>query len=154
VRPRPPAAVVAVVVTLCAGSLGAQPRHPISVQYDGFGRADDNRLVLSFGYHNLNQVDVTIGVGDENRFLADPADRRQPTVLKTGRHRFACIMVVSEPANSDLRWQLIFAGHTSTTTARVRDPLYALEEGSAQQVMEKLESGSTSNGVCITSQTN
>ena len=72
VRPRPHAAVVAVVVTLFAGSLGAQPRHPIYVQYDGFVRADDNRLVLSFGYHNLNQVDVTIGVGDENRFLADP----------------------------------------------------------------------------------
>ncbi|MEE2637416.1 MAG: hypothetical protein VYE68_09320, partial [Acidobacteriota bacterium] len=96
-RPRPfwgdtHAAVVAVVVILCASSLGAQPRHAIYVQYDGFVRADNNRLVLSFGYHNLNQVDVTIGIGDENRFLTGPPDRRQPTVLKTGRHRFACVM--------------------------------------------------------------
>ncbi len=49
--------------------VAAQPTQTIYLQYDGFVRNADSSLTLAFGYYNLNQVDVTIEVGDDNRFV-------------------------------------------------------------------------------------
>ena len=48
-------------------------------------------------------------------------------------------MVVPEDFDGGLQWQVSFAGRTSTTTARMMDPRYALEEASAVRVVEVAE---------------
>lgn len=142
-----------VLVLVLVGVVGvpgmAQPRHPIYLQYDGFVRNADASLTLAFGYYNLNQVDVTVEAGDDNRFLSGEAERAQQTVFLAGRHRFACVMVVPEDFDGGLQWQISFSGHTSTTTARLLDPRYALEEGSARRVVEGLDPAAVQAGVCL-----
>ena len=135
------------LIGLVVVSVSAQPRHPVYVQYDGFVRNSDSSMTLAFGYHNLNQIDVTIE-GDDNRFLQGAANRNQPTMFLAGRHRFACVMVVPGTFDGRLQWQVRFAGETSVTTARMLDPRYALEASSAEQVLEGLEVGAASQGVC------
>jgi hypothetical protein len=141
------------IVLSCIGVLGttslAQPRHPIYLQYDGFVRNLDSSLTLAFGYYNLNQVDVSIAPGADNRFLAGAGDRKQPALFLAGRHRFACVMVVPGDFDGGLQWQVSFAGQTSTTTALVMDPRYALEEASALRVVEGLDVAGAPAGVCL-----
>lgn len=137
-------------VAIAGTPAAAQPTHPIYVQYDGFIRNADDSLTLSFGYHNLNRVEVTIDRGDQNRFLSGGLDRAQPTMFRAGRHRFACVMMVRPGARIDVRWQVQFAGHTSTTTERILDPRYALEAASARRVVEGLDPGTATEGVCVT----
>ena len=127
----------------------AQARHPIYLQYDGFVRNPDASLTLAFGYHNLNRVDVSIEPGDDNRFLSGAADRNQPQVFLAGRRRFACVMVVPADFDGRLQWQVNFAGHGSTTTAKMLDPRYALEETSAKQVIESVDLATAPVGVCL-----
>ena len=135
------AAVAALAVSppvVVASLVAAQPRHPIYLIYDGFVRNADGSLTLAYGYHNVNRVDVTVE-GEDNAFLTGAADRGQPTVFLPGRQRFACVMVVPESFDGRLQWQVRFAGHESVTTARVLDPLYALEEASARDAVEGIE---------------
>ena len=142
-----------VIVLSCIGVFGApglaQPRHPIYLQYDGFVRNLDSSLTLAFGYYNLNQVDVSIEPGADNRFLAGAGDRKQPALFLVGRHRFACVMVVPGDFDGGLQWQVSFAGQTSTTTARMMDPRYALEEASALRAVEGLDPAGAPAGVCL-----
>ncbi len=145
-----PGTLLAAALVLVAGvPVAAQPSHRIYLQYDGYVRNADASLTLAFGYYNLNQVDVTIAAGEGNRFLMGATDRDQPTVFLAGRHRFACVMVVSPGFDGDLRWEVEFAGYTSTTTAAVLDPLYALEEGSARGVVAGIDPAAAPKGVCI-----
>lgn len=132
--------------------VAAQPTQPIYLQYDGFVRNADSSLTLAFGYYNLNQVDVTIEVGDDNRFVWGAAHRGQPTVFLAGRHRFTCVMVVRLDSDAELRWQVQFAGHASVTTDQVLDPRYALEATSATQVVGGLDPTTPPAGVCTGAQ--
>ena len=145
----PVAARLIALVGLSAVVVAAQPTQPIYLQYDGFVRNPDNSLTLAFGYYNLNQVDVTIEAGDDNRFVGGAANREQPTVFLAGRHRFACVMVVRLDSDAELRWQVQFAGRTSVTTDRVLDPRYALEAASAAQVVAGLDGTTPPQGVCM-----
>ncbi len=142
-------AIVLACIGVCGAPGLAQPRHPIYLQYDGFVRNLDSSLTLAFGYYNLNQVDVSIEPGADNRFLAGASDRKQPTLFLAGRHRFACVMVVPEDFDGGLQWRVSFAGQTSTTTARMMDPRYALEEASAVRVVEGLDRAAAPAGVCL-----
>ncbi len=141
-------AVLALTGAVAATAAGAQPRHPVYLIYDGFIANADGSLTLAFGYHNLNHVDVTVA-GDDNAFLAGAADRDQPTVFGPGRHRFACVMVVPDGFDGPLQWRVRFAGHTSTTTPRMLDPLYALEEASAQQAVEGIDLDGPPSETCL-----
>src|SRR6185503_10719443 len=106
----------------------AQPMAPIYVQLDGFVRNKEaHTLTYSFGYYNTNVVPVRIEPGDNNGFLPGPADRQQPTMLRAGRHRFACTIIVPETFTGTLQWQIKFAGKTSITTAKIQNGLYELE---------------------------
>jgi hypothetical protein len=61
-------------------------------------------------------------------------------------------MVVPEDFDGGLQWQVSFAGHTSTTTARMMDTRYALEEASAVVVLETAQGLAVSDaqaGVCL-----
>jgi hypothetical protein len=58
-------------------------------------------------------------------------------------------MTVRSDASAGLQWHVRFGGHTSTTTARVLDPLYALEAGSAGQVLDGLDLTAVPEGKCI-----
>ncbi len=139
------------VVLVLAGSVaaaGAQPRHPVYLIYDGFIANADGSLTLAFGYHNLNHVDVT-AAGDDNTFLDGAADRNQPTVFRPGRHRFACVMVVPDDLENPLQWRVRFAGHTSTTTPRMLDPLYALEEASARAAVAGIDIDRAPPATCL-----
>ena len=140
--------VFALAGAVAASAAGAQPRHPVYLIYDGFIANADGSLTLAFGYHNLNHVDVA-AAGDDNAFLAGAADRGQPTVFRPGRHRFACVMVVPDGFDAPLQWRVRFAGHTSTTTARMLDPLYALEEASARRAVEGIDIDGAPTGTCL-----
>ena len=142
------AVVLALAGVVAASAAGAQPRHPVYLIYDGFIVNADGSRALAFGYYNVNQIDVTV-TGDDNAFLAGAADRNQPTVFQPGRHRFACVMVVPDGADARLQWRVRFAGHTSTTTPRMLDPLYALEEASARAVVEGIDIDRAPPGTCL-----
>jgi hypothetical protein len=112
-------ATVALVTALALDGR-AQPNQPIYLQYDGFVRNKDNHtLTLSFGYYNMNHVDVRVAVGDANGFLPGPADRNQSLMFLEGRHRFACAIVVPENFDGKLQWQVRCAGRTAATTEKV-----------------------------------
>jgi hypothetical protein len=142
------AAVVLALAGAAASAAGAQPRHPVYLIYDGFIVNADGSRTLAFGYHNVNHVDVTVA-GDDNAFLTGAADRSQPTVFRPGRHRFACVMVVPDGLDARLQWRVRFAGQTSTTTPRMLDPLYALEEASARRAVEGIDVEGAPPGTCL-----
>ena len=97
------------------------------------------------------QVEVSIEPGADNHFLAGAGDRKQPALFLAGRHRFACVMVVPADFEGALQWQVSFAGRTSTTTARMLDPRYALEEASALRVADGFDPAKVSVDVCLDS---
>lgn len=142
------AAAVAVWPAVGTAAVAAQPRHSVYLIYDGFVRNADGSLTLAFGYYNVNRVAVTVTGGD-NAFLPGAADRGQPTVFLPGRQRFACVMVVPEAFDGRLRWQVRFAGHESVTTARVLNPLYALEEASAREAVDGIDVDGAPQWVCL-----
>ena len=142
------AVALALAGAAAASAAGAQPRHPVHLIYDGFIANADGSLTLAFGYYNQNHVDVTVA-GDDNAFLAGAADRGQPTMFRPGRHRFACVMVVPDGSDARLRWRVRFAGQTSTTTPRMTDPLYALEEASARRAVEGIDVDGAPPGTCL-----
>ena len=137
------AAVAAAVV------VHAQPTAPIFVQYDGYVKQPGGGYVLSFGYYNQNNVDVTIEPGDANRFTPQPGDRNQPIKFTKGRHRFSCAIVVDRGFDGKLQWTVAWAGKTSTTTAKALDPLYELELNSEKRVMAGLDVAGAPRNVCV-----
>jgi len=128
----------------------AQPVQPIYLQYDGFVRNKDNHtLTLSFGYYNMNHVEVRIPAGDANGFIPGPADRNQPLTLLEGRHRFVCAIVVPENFDGKLQWQVKFAAKTAMTTEKVLNPLYELEANGERRVMNGLDLKTAPKGTCV-----
>ena len=85
------------------GSVYAQPTQPIYLQYDGFVHNKDGSYTLSFGYFNMNNVDVTVAPGEANGFNPGPADRNQPVKFVRGRHRFVCSMVMDKTFDGKLQ---------------------------------------------------
>jgi hypothetical protein len=142
--------VLTLVAAAClAGTAGAQPSQPIYVQYDGFVRNANGTLTLSFGYFNMNNVDVTIEPGDANVFTPSPADRNQPVTFLKGRHRFACSMVVDKTFDGKLQWTVKASGKTETTTAKTLDPLYELELNSEKRAIAGLDVANAPKNVCV-----
>lgn len=129
--------------------LAAQPTQPIYLQYDGFVRNRDGTLTLSFGYFNMNNVDVTVQPGDANGFTPAPGDRNQPIAFLKGRHRFACSMVVDKSFNGKLQWTVKFAGRTETTTPGALNPLYELELNSEKRAIAGLDLATAPKNVCV-----
>ncbi len=105
--------------------------------------------VLAFGYFNQNNVDVSIDPGAANAFSPAPGDRNQPVTFAKGRHRFSCAMVVDRGFDGRLQWTLSWAGKTSTTTAKVLDPLYELELNSERRVLAGLDVATAPRNVCV-----
>jgi hypothetical protein len=130
-------------------TLLAQPTQQIYVQYDGYVKNKNGTLTLSFGYFNTNNVDVTIAPGDGNGFAPVPLDRNQPTLFLKGRHRFACSMVVDKSFDGRLQWTVKFAGLTSTSTAKMLDPLYELELNSEKHASLGLDPATVPRNVCV-----
>jgi hypothetical protein len=142
---------IAAAVLAAAGRVPrvlAQPIEPIYVQYDGFVKNKDGSLTVSFGYFNMNNVDVTIQPGGGNTFTPAPADRNQPVVFLKGRHRFACSMVVDRTFDGKLQWTIGFAGRANTSTAKTLDPLYELELNSEKRALAGIDLQGPRN-VCI-----
>ena len=134
---------------LLGALLSAQPTKPIYLQYDGYVRNRDGTLTLSFGYFNMNNVDVTIQAGDANTFTPGPGDRNQPVTFLKGRHRFACSMVVERNFDGKLQWTVKFAGATQVTTPKMLDALYELEEHSAKRASAGLDVDAAARNVCV-----
>lgn len=128
----------------------AQPIQPIYLQYDGFVRNKDTHMItLSFGYYNMNHVELRIPAGEGNGFVPGPLDRNQPLIFLEGRHRFACAIVVPEDFEGKLQWQVKFAGRTATTTEKMLNPLYELEPMSEKRVMAGLDVKTAPRGTCV-----
>ena len=128
----------------------AQPSAPIYLQYDGYVRNhDEHMLTLSFGYYNLNHVDVKINPGDDNTFLPGPIDRQQTVNFIEGRHRFACTIIIPEDyKDKPIQWTVKFAGKSITTTEKFLIPLYELEDNSARRVMTGIDLAKDPKNVC------
>jgi hypothetical protein len=143
--------LAALALAIGIGRIGvrAQPTQPIFIQYDGFVRNKDGTLTLSFGYFNMNSVDVPIAAGADNTFAPAPGDRNQPIVFRKGRHRFACSMVVDKTFADALQWSVQFGGKTSTSTAKIFDPLYELELNSEKHATQGLDTASAPKNVCV-----
>jgi hypothetical protein len=145
---RTAAATLALVGALVLSG-DAQPMAPIYVQYDGFVRNKDaHTLTLSFGYYNLNVVPVRIQPGEANGFLPGPADRQQPILLRPGRHRFACTIIVPETFNGSVQWQIKYPVKASITTAKVLVGLYELELNSQRRAMAGIDPAKDPKNVC------
>lgn len=145
------AAALALVGALAASNraVHAQPTQPIYLQYDGWVRNADGSYTLAFGYFNMNNVDVRVPPGDANGFAPGPADRNQPATFVKGRRRFACSMLVDRTFDGKLQWTVKFAGKTSTTTAKVLDPLYELEFSSREHATNGLDVATAPKNVCV-----
>jgi len=126
-----------------------QASQPIYLQYDGYVKNTDGSYTLSFGYFNINQVDLTIPPGEDNMFAPGPADRNQPILFEKGRHRFACSMVAPPDFDGNLQWTARYGGKTSTTTVKTLDALYELELNSAKKVTSGLDPAKAPRGVCV-----
>jgi hypothetical protein len=129
--------------------ISAQPTQPIYLQYDGYVKNKNGTLTVSFGYFNMNNVDVTLQPGDANGFTPGPVDRNQPITFLKGRHRFVCSMVVDKSFDGKLQWTVTFAGRTEVTTAKALDPLYELELGSEKHVIAGLDLAAAPKNVCV-----
>ena len=127
----------------------AQASQPIYLQYDGYVKNKDGTYTLSFGYFNLNQVDVRIEPGADNSFLPGPGDRNQPILFEKGRHRFACSIVVPSDFDGKLQWMVRLGGKTFSTTAKTFDPLYELELNSEKRATSGLDLAKAPKGVCV-----
>jgi hypothetical protein len=127
----------------------AQADRAVYVQYEGFIKNSNGTLTVSFGYFNLNDTDVTIEAGERNGFLPPPANRNQPTTFLKGRHRFACVMVLPAGFDGNLRWRVDSGGTISTTTARVLDSNYALEDASASRATAGLTLDTAPRSTCL-----
>jgi hypothetical protein len=136
------------LLALCRPA-AAQPTQPVYLQYDGFVRNANGTFTLSFGYYNMNNVDVTVPPGDANSFAPAPNDRNQPVTFVKGRHRFACSMVVDNTFDGKLQWTVKFAGRTETTTAKALNPLYELELGSQKKAIAGLDAEHAPKNVCV-----
>ena len=141
--------VCIVALLLVSRPASAQPTQPIYLQYDGYVHNADGSYTLSFGYFNMNNVDVTVPIGDGNSFTPGPADRNQAVKFLKGRHRFACSMVLDKGFDGKLQWTVNFAGKTSTTTAKMLDPLYELEHSSEEHATAGLDFKSATKNVCV-----
>ena len=142
-------AAILVLIGALARDAAAQASNPIYLQYDGYVKNKDGTLTLSFGYFNTNHIDVRIQPGDDNSFVPAPVDRNQPLLFLTGRHRFACTIVVPPDFDGRLQWTVRFAGKTFTTTARTLDPLYELELNSETRATTGLDLTKAPRGVCV-----
>jgi len=142
------ALVVGCLLAVCRPA-AAQPTQPIYLQYDGFVRNANGTLTVSFGYYNMNNVDVTVPPGEANLFAPAPADRNQPITFVKGRHRFACSMVVDKTFDGTLQWTVKFAGRTETTTAKALNPLYELELNSQKKANAGLDVEHAPKNVCV-----
>lgn len=132
-----------------AERISAQATQPVYLQYDGYVRIKGGGYVLSFGYFNMNNSDVPVAAGAANAFAPAPGDRNQPVLFVKGRHRFACTIVVDQSFDGKLQWTLTFAGKTSTTTAKMLDPLYELELNSEKHVLQGLDVASAPRNQCV-----
>lgn len=148
-RKIPLCAAVLIVAGSFAPNAAAQASQPIYLQYDGYVKNKDGTFTLSFGYFNLNHVDVRIQPGSDNALLPAPADRNQPVLFLKGRHRFACSIVLPADFDGKLQWMVRFAGKTFTTTAKTLDPLYELELASEKRATSGLDLTKAMKGVCV-----
>jgi hypothetical protein len=142
-------AAALVVAVVLIQPMFAQPTQPIYLQYDGFVRNPDGTITVSFGYFNMNNVNVTIQPGGANSFAPGAGDRNQPVTFLKGRHRFACSMVVDKSFDGKLQWTLQHAGKTSVTTAKTLDPLYELEKRSADHATAGLDLATAPKNLCV-----
>ena len=140
---------ILLLVGSVANEAAAQASQPIYLQYDGYVKNKDGGYTLSFGYFNMNHVDVRIQPGADNGFQPGSADRNQPVLFLKGRHRFACSIVVPAGFDGNLQWTVRFAGKTFSTTAKVLDPLYELELNSEKRAISGLDLEKAPKAVCV-----
>ena len=145
--------VVSAICLTLAGPLAvplhAQGRQPIYPVYDGFVKNPDGTLTLSFAYFSHNSEPVTVAPGPDNGFMPTPADRGQATTFLPGHHRFQCIMVVGSDFAGTLRWDLSYAGTSTSTSEDMLQYDWELDAASAREVMRDVDPAIAPRGVCL-----
>ncbi|MBI3263967.1 MAG: hypothetical protein HYZ58_12580 [Acidobacteria bacterium] len=143
-----------VLSALLAGPAGpgaafGQANQPVYPAYDGFTRNPDGTVTLAFGYFNHNADPVTLPPGTNNQFAPDPLDRQQPTRFLPGQHRFQCVVVMGPDFDGKLRWTLSYGGTTTSTSEKMLQYSWELEEAGTREVMRGLDLKGAPRGVCL-----
>ena len=145
--------VVSAVSLTLAGPLAvplhAQARQPIYPVYDGFVKNPDGSLTLSFAYFSHNGEPVNVPPGPDNGFTPTPADRGQATTFLPGHHRFQCIMVVGSDFDGNLRWNLSYAGTSTSTSEDMLQYNWELDANSTKQVIRDVDPAIAPRGACL-----
>lgn len=131
------------------GAAFGQANQPVYPAYDGFFKNADGSLTLSFAYFNHNADTVTIPPGKNNQFAPEPLDRQQPTRFLPGQHRFHCIMVMGPEFDGKLRWTLSYGGTTTSTSEKMLQYSWELEEASVREAMRGVDLKAAPRGVCL-----
>lgn len=127
----------------------AQNRHLVYPVYDGFVKNPDGTITLSFAYFSHNSEPVTIPPGPDNSMTPAPADRGQPTTFLPGHHRFQCIMVVGPDFDGGIRWDLSYAGTSTSTSEEMLQYNWELDAASARQAVRDIDVAAVARGVCL-----
>jgi hypothetical protein len=142
--------IIFILVFMCAMTSGqSQQTEPIYLQYDGWLKNSDGGYTLSFGYFNYNRVEVPIEPGADNKFTPGDPDRNQPARFQPGRHRNSCVMIVDARFDGKVQWTLSYGGTASTTTSKILDPLYELDEGMVRRATQGIDANKAPRGVCL-----
>jgi hypothetical protein len=113
-------------------AINPQIRHArgqqVSPTFEGWFRAADGSVHVSFGYVNRNTEEVvTAPVGSDNKIEPGPADQGQPTRFLPGRHfGVFTVAVPKDRPKTELTWTLTANGRTASIPANL-DPLYLID---------------------------
>ena len=83
---------------------------PVIPFMEGWYANDDGSVTVSFGYHNRNEADIFIPLGEDNRIEPSVLDGMQPEIYYSGRHTGVFGVIVPESMQDDSIWWHIKTG--------------------------------------------
>ena len=83
---------------------------PVIPFMEGWYANDDGSVTVSFGYHNRNEDDITVLIGEGNRIEPLSLDGMQPEIYYSGRHTGVFGVTVPESMLEDSIWWYLKTG--------------------------------------------
>ena len=83
---------------------------PVIPFMEGWYANDDGSVTVSFGYHNRNEDDITIPIGEGNRIEPLSLSGMQPEIYYSGRHTGVFGVTVPESMLEDSIWWYLKTG--------------------------------------------
>ena len=83
---------------------------PVIPFMEGWYANEDGSVTVSFGYHNRNEDDITVPIGESNRIEPLSLDGMQPEIYYSGRHTGVFGINVPESMLEDSIWWYLKTG--------------------------------------------